>query len=151
LYLPPKEAEAELWEKLCVDLIGPYKFKGVSKKTLQLWAITMIDPAIGWLEIKEIKNKEASTIENIVEQVWLTRYPNPQVINFDRGSEFMEEFAEMISNNYGIVRKESTVLNPQSNAIIERFHQTMRNVMRTFPKEKLDQPNPLNEISTATV
>jgi hypothetical protein len=25
--LPPKEAEAEPWDKMCIDLIGPYKIK----------------------------------------------------------------------------------------------------------------------------
>ena len=26
-HLPPKEAEAEIWDKMCVDLIGPYKIR----------------------------------------------------------------------------------------------------------------------------
>jgi hypothetical protein len=86
-----------------------------------------------------------------VEQVWLTRYPKPQVINFDRGSEFMAEFAEMITNNDGIVRKGSTACNPQSNAIIERVHQTIGNFLRTFPKEMLDQLNPWNGNLAATM
>ena len=30
--LPAKEAEAEPWDKLCVDLIGPYKFKQPNSK-----------------------------------------------------------------------------------------------------------------------
>jgi len=57
--LPEKEAESEPWEKICIDLIGPYPIptKGYKKtkdpKPLQLWAVTMIDPATGWIEIKE--------------------------------------------------------------------------------------------------
>jgi transposase InsO family protein len=149
--LPPKEAESEPWEKLCVDLIGPYKVKRQGKEPAVLWAITMIDPATSWLEIREIKNKEASTIANIVEQTWLTRYPKPQVLNFDRGSEFMAEFAEMITNDYGILRRGSTVRNPQSNAIIERVHQTIGNILRTFPKELLNEPNPWDGILAATM
>ena len=53
--LPPKEAEAEPWETLCVDLIGPYKIirKHMPKKNRILWlhCLTMIDPATGWFEI----------------------------------------------------------------------------------------------------
>jgi transposase InsO family protein len=150
-HLPPKEAEAEPWEKLCVDLIGPYKVKRAGKEPLTLWAITMIDPATGWIEIKEINNKQADTIANVVEQVWLTRYPRPQVLNFDRGSEFMAEFAEMITNDYGIVRKGSTVRNPQSNAIIERVHQTIGNILRTFPREMLNGKDPWSGILAATM
>jgi len=70
--LPEKEAESELWEKLCIDLIGPYPIptKG-HKKTkdstpLQLWAMAMIDPATGWIEIKEITTKHADFFANVV-------------------------------------------------------------------------------------
>ena len=35
----------------------------------------MIDPATNWFEIKEIKTKCADVIANLVEQIWLTRYP----------------------------------------------------------------------------
>ena len=68
-HLPPKVAEIKPWEKLCVDLIGPYTLKkdDKGKAILTLWALTMIDPATGWFEIKEIKNKEAIEIANLVE------------------------------------------------------------------------------------
>ena len=26
-HLPPKEAEAKIWDKMCIDLIGPYKIQ----------------------------------------------------------------------------------------------------------------------------
>jgi hypothetical protein len=57
-HLPSKEAEAEPWERLCVDLIGPYTIKHKGEEPLLLWCLTMIDPAMGWLEIKELTNKE---------------------------------------------------------------------------------------------
>ena len=45
-HLPEKEAEAVPWEKLCVDLIGPYTIKRQRKPSLTLWCITMIDPLV---------------------------------------------------------------------------------------------------------
>ena len=50
-----------------MDLIGPYKFIQKNKKPIQLWAVTMIDPATGWFEIREIKTKRADIIANEVE------------------------------------------------------------------------------------
>ena len=101
--VPEKSAEAVPWDKLCVDLVGPYtiKRKGKNKK-LTLWAVTMIDPATGWFEIKEIKDKTAINVANIVEKTWLTRYPWPTEITYDKGTEFMADFATMITNDYGI-------------------------------------------------
>ena len=59
-HLPEKEAEATPWEKLCIDLIGPYSIKNkTNNQILRLWCLAMIDPATGWFEIKELKDKEA--------------------------------------------------------------------------------------------
>ena len=72
-HLPEKKAQSDPWDILCVDLIGPYTIKRKrGKKNLTLWCVTMIDPATGWFEMKEIPNKEAITIANIVEQTWFT-------------------------------------------------------------------------------
>ena len=83
--LPEKIAETEPWDKLCVDLIGPYTITRKKQKPLTLWCVTMIDPATGWFEMKEIKTKQADVIANIVEQTWFTRYPWPTQLNFDHG------------------------------------------------------------------
>ena len=79
----------------------------------------MIDPATGWFEMREIKNKKAINVANIFEQAWLTRYPWPTEITYDQGNEFMGEFAEMIKHDYGIKKRPATVRNPQSNSILE--------------------------------
>ncbi len=131
-HLPPKEAETQPWDKLCVDLIGPYTIKRKGKKNLTLWCVTMIDPATGWFEMREIKTKSADVIANEVEMAWLTRYPRPSSIVIDRGSEFLAEFAKMVKEDYGIKRKPITTRNPQANAIVERVHQTIGNMIRTF-------------------
>jgi hypothetical protein len=46
--LPPKDAEAIPWDKMCIDLIGPYKIKMKGRKMLICRCVTMIDPATGW-------------------------------------------------------------------------------------------------------
>jgi hypothetical protein len=71
-HLPIKEAKAEPWERLCVNLIGSYTIKRKGSEPLRLWCITMIDPATGWLDLRELTNKEAITTANVVEQTWPT-------------------------------------------------------------------------------
>ena len=46
-HLPEKVAEADPWDVLCIDLIGPYtiKCKNKTKKPLALWALTMVRDA----------------------------------------------------------------------------------------------------------
>ena len=80
----------------------------------------------------QIPNKTAAEIADITENTWFTRYALPQRIVFDRSTEFMAEFSKMCQNDYGLKSKPITNRNPQSNAIIERIHQTIGNIIRTF-------------------
>ena len=102
----------------------------------------MINPATGWFKMAQITNKTAAEISDITEKNWFTRYPLPQRIVFDRGTEFMAEFSKMCQNDYGLKRKLITTRNPQSNAIIERIHQTIGNIIRTFDVSKIFNNNP---------
>ena len=113
----------------------------------------MIDPATGWFEIKEIPNKEPITIANKVEQAWLTRYPWPTKIIYDRGGEFLREFANMIENDYGITKAPTSRKNPQANGILERIHQTIANIIRTFEVQdmEIDENDPWSGILSATM
>jgi hypothetical protein len=75
--LPEKDTEVMPWDRLCVNLIGPYNIKSNVKgaKIPPLKFVTMIDPATGWFEIKQHIEKKSITVTNIVEQEWLTHYP----------------------------------------------------------------------------
>ena len=151
--LPPKEAEAIPWDRLCVDLIGPYKINRKDKSQLICRCVTMIDPATGWFEIHQYDDKRSITVANIVEQQWLSRYPWPTRITMDRGSEFIgHEFRRMIKEDYGIKAKPITTRNPQANAIVERVHQTIGNIIRTFELQDnyLDEEDPWAGILSAT-
>ena len=162
-HLPPKKAEAEPWEILCVDLIGPYKIhqgpnrivngKRVYKlPPLELKAVTMIDPATGWFEIKQYDDKRAITVAECIEQEWLNRYPWPRKIQMDRGKEFVgHEFKNMCKDDYNIKCKFITTRNPQANAIIERVHQVLGNLIRSYELEDnyMDEKDPWAGILTA--
>ena len=57
----------------------------------------------------------------------------------DRGREFMGEVRAMLCNDYGITRKPITTRNPQANAMVERAHGTIHNMIRANQiKDKRD-------------
>ena len=111
----------------------------------------MIDPAPGWFEMAQITTKTAAEFADITEKTWFTRYPLPQRIVFDRGTEFIAEFSKMCHNDYGLKRKPITTRNPQSNAIIKRIHQTIGNIIRTFDVSNIVNNNPWSGILAATM
>jgi len=152
-HLPPKEAEATPWDRMCIDLIGPYTINRKGRKKLICRCVTMIDPASGWFEIHQYDDKRSITVANIAEQEWFSRYPWPTIVTYDRGSEFIgKDFQKMIKNDYGIKGKPITVRNPQANAIVERVHQVIGNIIRTFELEDnyLDEEDPWKGILSAT-
>jgi len=128
--LPEKDPEVIPWQKLCIDLIGPYTI-GKGKYASTLHCLTMIDPATGWFEITEIADKSSMEVANALELTWLQRYPWPTEVVMDRGREFMGEVKRMIYDDYGITRKPITTRNPQANAMVERAHQTIHNMIRS--------------------
>ena len=56
--LSPKEAEVIPWDKICVDLIVPYKIRRKNQPDL----MTMIDPVTGWFEMCEYDDKRSITV-----------------------------------------------------------------------------------------
>ena len=64
----------------------------------------------------------------------LSRYPRPIEITYDQGKEFIgHEFRKfLIETEYEITDKPSTAGNTMSNAILERIHQVLGNLVWNF-------------------
>ena len=151
-HLPEKVAEAQPWDQMCIDLIGPYTIRRKGQKDLTCKCVTMIDPATGWFEIHQYDDKRAITVANIAEEEWFSRYPWPTQVTYDRGTEFIgQEFQKML-DDYGIHKKPITTRNPQANAIVERVHQVIGNIIRMFELQDnyLDEDDPWKGILSAT-
>jgi hypothetical protein len=115
-------------------------------------ALTMINPATSWFEVLElplvhrlktitVNGKESSIVEEIfnktsehiarlVNKTWLSRYPRCRYIIYNNGSEFNLNF-EYLCETYGIKRMPTTIKNPQANAILERLHQVLGQMLCT--------------------
>ena len=62
----------------------------------------------------------------------------------------MGEFSRMIKENYGLGKKPITARNPQAISIIERVHQTVGQMLRTFRVQDTENlVNPLDGILAA--
>jgi hypothetical protein len=53
-HLLPKLVIMTPWKALCVDLIGPYTFKGKDGSSIDFMCLTMINPATSWFKIVEV-------------------------------------------------------------------------------------------------
>lgn len=132
----PKQISMIPWETVCVDLVGPYSVK-TDRGDHSFHALTIMDPVTNWIEIVDIDHDKTS--ENIAlafDRQWLSRYPRPSYCIFDKGSEFIGTDFQELLESFGIKKKPITTKNPQSNAIIERMHQTLGDMLRIYDLDK---------------
>ena len=151
--LPEKESELTKWKRVNVDLWGPKTIKNVNGFDYELRVMTMVDPVTGWFESTQLYGPPtAYRCQEILDNVWLARYPRPKEIGFDNGSEFKAEFVDLC-NNMGIKKKPSNAWNPQSNAILERIHQVLADGLRAFDLEgtpiDLEENDPFEQYLSA--
>jgi hypothetical protein len=113
-------------------MIGPWSFT-VQGVTYRFRALTCIDPCTGLTELirTSADNPTAVHIRNMFDIAWLSRYPWPERCIHDKGGEFAGAFRDHL-HQLEIHNITSTSKNPQSNAIVERMHQTVGNILRTL-------------------
>ena len=127
--LPPREAPLAPWDEVAVDLIGPWKIE-IHGQELVFNALTCIDPVTNLSELIRIANKSSAHVAMKFENEWLARYPRPLKCIHDQGPEFMGADFQRILFLNGIKDVATTKKNPQANAVCERMHQTVTNILR---------------------
>jgi hypothetical protein len=80
-------------------------------------------------------------IANLLYATWFCRYPRCRNIIYDNGSEFKLHF-QSLCDSFGLKRKPTSVKNPQANALLERIHQTLANMMRTAELDMANTADP---------
>jgi transposase InsO family protein len=144
--LPPREAQLVPWQEVAVDLIGPWSIE-VHGQDLTFFALSMIDTVTTLPELARLMNKKSAHVGLQFENTWLARYPRPIFVIHDQGTEFMGEGFQLVLTRHNIRGRATTVKNPQANAVCERLHQTITNVLRPL----LHMHPPRNEEEAAMI
>ena len=151
--LPPREAPLLPWEEVAVDLVGPWPVE-VNGREIIFNALTCIDPVTNLVELIRIDNKKSAYIGMKFENEWLARYPNPTKCIFDQGPEFIGDGFQRVLRRNGIKPAATTVKNPQANAVCERMHQTVANMLRPLvharPPQNQEQAADVIDTALAT-
>jgi hypothetical protein len=129
--LPEREVRSIPFEECAVDLIGPWTVQ-VRGRPHEFDALTCIDTVTNLVELIRVDDKTSDTISKRFAQCWLSRYPWPQRCVHDPGGEFAGEEFQTLLQNCRIKDACISAKNPQANAICERMHQTVGNVLRTL-------------------
>ena len=72
----------------------------------------------------------------VFQQQWLYRYPRPVRLIHDAGTEFKAEFITLC-DNWAIGRHPIGVRSPQANAVCERMHKTVGDILRVLTNDRV--------------
>ena len=125
---------------MAVDLIGPYTLatrpitgkdgNDLDSEELKIQCLTMIDLATRWFEITAIRSSQSDEVSKKFDMTWLCRYPRSLRCIYDNDKEFTGKPFQELLQSYGIKPSPTTVKNPQANAILERAHGVLGNMLR---------------------
>jgi len=146
--LPMKDVETEPWKDIAVDLSGPWKAL-IDKKEVIFHTFTIIDVFTGWVEIIPITTKKSEVISDLFVQEWLRRYPRPSRVIFDSGGEFDCRSFHTICLMWHIKPEPITVKNPRANAIVERMHRVLGDMLRVQLASKHTKEDPIKDLTSA--
>ena len=115
-----------------VDLIGWWKVALNGGIELVIQTLICIEPVSNLAKLIRIEDKTSAHLSQQFNNCWLSRYPKPLYCVPDNGGEFTGWEFQSLLEQASIESKPTTSRNPQANAICERMHQTVGNVLRTL-------------------
>lgn len=146
--VPLKDVETEPWKDVAVDLSGPWKAV-IDNKQVLFHTLTIIDVFTGWVEIIPIETKKSEVIADLFVQEWLRRYPRPSRVIFDLGGEFDCKAFHTTCLIWHIKPEPITNKNPRANAIVERMHRVLGDMLRVQLATRHAKEDPIYDMTSA--
>uniref|UniRef100_A0A3P9LFN0 Integrase catalytic domain-containing protein n=1 Tax=Oryzias latipes TaxID=8090 RepID=A0A3P9LFN0_ORYLA len=115
------------WEKLGVDLMGPFP----RSKKGNLFLLVIIDYFSKWVEMFPLKDSKAHRITAVFRDEIFTRFGVPRVIVSDRGAQFTGYEMAHLCKTWGVTQTFTTSFHPQSN-LTERSNRTIKTMIASY-------------------
>ncbi|XP_064120762.1 uncharacterized protein LOC135225360 [Macrobrachium nipponense] len=115
----------EPFEHIVIDIVGPLP----RSKRGNCYIFSIIDRMSRFPEAIPIRNAKAkAVVQHLI--ACFTRFGLPKTLQSDNGSNFTGKFFKDQMRNFGIKHITSTPYHPESQGVIERFHQTLKHILR---------------------
>uniref|UniRef100_A0A669CU45 Gypsy retrotransposon integrase-like protein 1 n=1 Tax=Oreochromis niloticus TaxID=8128 RepID=A0A669CU45_ORENI len=125
--LHPIPVLGEPFEHILIDCVGPLpKTKSSHQYLLTLMCVATRFPKA--IPLRTLKVK--SVVKALVN--FFSTFGLPKVVQTDQGSNFMCKIFAQVLQSLGIKHQKSSAYHPESQGALERFHQTLKSMMRKF-------------------
>ena len=112
---------------MIIDCVGPLP---KTKKGCE-YLLTIMCASTRFPEAIPLRNIKAKTIVNALVK-FFTFVGLPKSIQSDQGSNFMSGIFQQVMYELGIKQYKSSAYHPESQGALERFHQTLKNMIRSY-------------------
>ena len=123
------------WNVVSIDIMGPFPYDDKAKQFI----VTMMDVYSRYIMAIPVGNHTAKTVSKCLYEHVVAYFGVPRLILSDRGAEFTslvwESLTQILDSNIWM----ASPYYPQGNAVIERSHRTLNNMLRTMLLEKKGQ------------
>ena len=131
--LVPIPAFDEPFSRVVIDCVGPLP----KTKSGCQYLLTVMDMSTRFPEAFPLKSITARSVIDAL-LTFFTRYGLPKEVQSDQGTNFMSNVFQEMMYQLGIQQLKSSAYHPQSQGALERYHQTLKTMMKTYCH---DNPN----------
>ncbi|XP_076876436.1 uncharacterized protein LOC143525877 [Brachyhypopomus gauderio] len=125
--LKPIPAYGEPFEKVLIDCVGPLP----KTKTGYTYLLTIMCTATRYPEAIPLRSLKTPAIVRALIK-FFTTFGLPKVVQSDQGSNFMSAVFRRAMKQLHIQHNTSSAYHPESQGAIERFHQTLKSMLRIY-------------------
>ena len=129
--LQPLPAIGEPFRRVAVDIVGPLQ----RTKNGNKYILTLMDFATRYPEAIPLRKIDAISVAEALCHIF-TRLGLPQEILSDQGSNFMSDLMRQVAELLGIHQIKTSPYHPQTNGMLERFHATLKSMIRKSSSER---------------
>ncbi len=125
--LQPIPAFDEPFSRVMIDCVGPLP----QTKSGFKYLLTIMCTSTRFPEAIPLRNIKAKTIMEALTK-FFTMFGLPKSLQSDQGSNFMSGQFQELMCELGIRQFKSSPYHPESQGALERFHQTLKNMLRSY-------------------
>ena len=125
--LQPIPAFDEPFSRIIIDCVGPLP----KTKSGNEYLLTIMCASTRFPEAIPLRNIKTKTIVKALVK-FFTFVGLPKSVQSDQGSNFMSGIFQQVMHDLGIKQYRSSAYHPESQGALERFHQTLKNMIRSY-------------------
>src|SRR6266498_2812333 len=112
---------SRLFNRWGVDVVGPLLITLKGNR----YIIVAVEYLSKWQEAKAVTEANALSISNFLYQNIICRFGCFTHLHTDRGTEFVNEIVEKLTEKFRVKHHRSTPYRPQANGLVERFNKSL--------------------------